>query len=440
VAGDNFLIFRSGVQNKMDIGQLATYVLASGWSAASGNPVATGDKITIGRGGTTFSVTVDQLKTFALVGIQASVLDLTGLTSASLASGSLFLVGDGSTAKKATLAELETKLWVDFQAYVSGLTALTALEDADTFYVIEGTTPKRITGANIASYIETEMWDKADASPAVQAGDDLWMRRSTTSYKLDVGALATYVAGIVTSSIDVGALTAAALSDGDLFLVDEGASNTKVTLADLRSHFWSSLPAYVTGLTAATTAIDADILYMLNSGTPRKLTVGDLWDSRYLLDAKTIKLDDFTACDDNTDLNATSSAHGLLPKLSNNTRQFLRGDGTWAPSSSSTAIATAATGSTYLDAAALAATNTTYITSDSAAKGVKLPTGAPGDIMEVINTSATAAKLYPATTGVLNGQAANAGIVIPASKGVRCFCSAIDTWTVFDMTAKAANA
>jgi hypothetical protein len=93
-----------------------------------------------------------------------------------------------------------------------------------------------------------------------------------------------------------------------------------------------------------------------------------------------------------------------------------------------------------LDAAALAATNTTYITSDSAAKGVKLPTGAPGDIMEVINTSATAAKLYPATTGVLNGQAANAGIVIPASKGVRCFCSAIDTWTVFDMTAKAANA
>ena len=440
VAGDNFLIFRSGVQNKMDIGQLATYVLASGWSAASGNPVATGDKITIGRGGTTFSVTVDQLKTFALVGVQASVLDLTGLTSASLASGSLFLVGDGSTAKKATLSELETKLWVDFQTYVSGLTALTALEDADTFYVIEGTTPKKITGANIAAYIETELWDKVDASPAVQAGDDLWMRRSTTSYKLDVGALATYVAGIVTSSIDVGALSAAALSDGDLFLVDEGATNTKVTLANLRSNFWDALPAHVTGLTAATTAVDADILYMIGTGTPRKLTVGDLWDSRYLLDAKAIKLDDFTACDDNTDLNATSSAHGLLPKLSNNTRQFLRGDGTWAPSSSSTAIATAATGSTYLDAAALAATNTTYITSDSAAKGVKLPTGAPGDIMEVINTSATAAKLYPATTGVLNGQAANAGVVIPASKGVRCFCSAIDTWTVFDMTAKAANA
>jgi hypothetical protein len=30
--------------------------------------------------------------------------------------------------------------------------------------------------------------------------------------------------------------------------------------------------------------------------------------------------------------------------------------------------------------------------------------------------------------------------VIPASKGVRCFCSAADTWTVFDMTARATTA
>ena len=179
---------------------------------------------------------------------------------------------------------------------------------------------------------------------------------------------------------------------------------------------------------------------MIKSGSPFKLTIGELWDTRFEYDAKAIKLDDFAACDDNVDLNATSSAHGLLPKLSNNTRQFLRGDGTWAPSSSSTATATAATGSTHLDAAALAATNTTYITSDSAAKGVKLPTGAPGDIMEVINTSTTSAKLYPALNGYLNSRLANLGVVIPAGKGVRCFCSAIDTWTVFDMPAKASDA
>ena len=440
VAGDSFLIFRSGTQLKLDVGLLSTYVLASGWSATSGNPVATGDKVIIGRGGVTYSVTVDQLKTFVSAGVQAGVLDLTGLSSASLASGSLFLVGDSTTPKKATLAELETKLWTDYQTYVSGLTALTTLEDADTFYVIEGTTPKKITGANIASYIETEMWDKADASPAVQAGDDLWMRRSTTSYKLDVGALATYVAGIVTSSIDVGSLSSASLSDSDLFLVDEGATNTKVTLANLRSHFWSEFLIYVNGLTGAVSAADTDVLYLINGIAPLKLTVGDLWDTRFLTDAKAIKLDDFATPDDNTDLNATSACHGLLPKLSNNTRQFMRGDGTWAPYASVTAASTASTGSTHLDAAALSATNTTFITSDSAAKGVKLPTGAAGDIMEVINNSAIAAKLYPALNGAINGLATNAAVVIPASKGVRCFCSAADTWTVFDMTARATTA
>lgn len=439
LAGDGFLIFRAGVQNKLDIGLLSSYVLASGWSATSGNPVATGDKITIGRGGVTYSVTVDQLKTFALVGVQATVLDLTGLTSATLASGSLLLIGDGSTARKATLAEFETQLWADYQSYVSGLASLNVLEDADLFYVIEGATPKKITGASIASYAETEIWDKSAASP-VLAGDKFLMRRSTTSYSVDVGVLANYVAGVVTSNIDINSLSAASLSDGDLFLVDEGASNTKVTLANLRSHFWSAFTAYVSSLTASVNAADADLLYVLNGGSPFKMTIGDLWDSRYLLDAKAIKLDDFSACDDNNDLNATTSAHGLLPKLSNNARQFFRGDGVYATYSSLTASPTAATGSGHTNAAALAETNVVYITSDSSAKGVKLPNGSVGDIIEVINSSGTSAKLYPATGGFLNGQAANAASLIPAGQGVRCYCYATDTWTVVEMPARAANA
>jgi hypothetical protein len=43
-----------------------------------------------------------------------------------------------------------------------------------------------------------------------------------------------------------------------------------------------------------------------------------------------IKLDDLAVPDDNTDLNATTSAHGLLPKLGGGTSNFLRADGTWA--------------------------------------------------------------------------------------------------------------
>ena len=46
--------------------------------------------------------------------------------------------------------------------------------------------------------------------------------------------------------------------------------------------------------------------------------------------ADTIKLDDLAAPDDNTDLNVSTSKHGLTPKAPNDTKQFLRGDGTWA--------------------------------------------------------------------------------------------------------------
>jgi len=42
-----------------------------------------------------------------------------------------------------------------------------------------------------------------------------------------------------------------------------------------------------------------------------------------------IKLDDLNPPDDNTDLNATTARHGLLPKLSGAPTTFLRGDGVW---------------------------------------------------------------------------------------------------------------
>lgn len=46
--------------------------------------------------------------------------------------------------------------------------------------------------------------------------------------------------------------------------------------------------------------------------------------------ADAIKLDDLAAPDDTTDLNASTTRHGLCPKLSGNAAQSLRGDGTWA--------------------------------------------------------------------------------------------------------------
>jgi len=48
-----------------------------------------------------------------------------------------------------------------------------------------------------------------------------------------------------------------------------------------------------------------------------------------------IKLDDFATPDDNTDLDASTSVHGLLKKLNNNSGQYLNGQGNWAAPSGS---------------------------------------------------------------------------------------------------------
>lgn len=52
-------------------------------------------------------------------------------------------------------------------------------------------------------------------------------------------------------------------------------------------------------------------------------------DAEAVAAAKTVKLDDFATPDDNTDLNALTSRHGLLRKLDGVATHFLNGEGDW---------------------------------------------------------------------------------------------------------------
>lgn len=99
--------------------------------------------------------------------------------------------------------------------------------------------------------------------------------------------------------------------------------------------------------------------------------------------------------------------------------------------------AVAAAGTDHTDGGQLARANIVHISSDGATKGVLMPTGVMGDWMFVINDSGTAAELYAAAGGTVNGLAANASVVVPASKGLWLQCTAADTWIAFDLPAKA---
>lgn len=62
--------------------------------------------------------------------------------------------------------------------------------------------------------------------------------------------------------------------------------------------------------------------------------------------ASATKLDDLTAPDDNTDLNASTTAHGLLPKLSNVATEFLNGVGAFSTPAAKVTLLKAGSGTT----------------------------------------------------------------------------------------------
>jgi len=72
-----------------------------------------------------------------------------------------------------------------------------------------------------------------------------------------------------------------------------------------------------TGITCETTADGTVTITNTVTDTNTTYSAGDF------------KLDDLGAPDDNTDLDFTTSAHGLVPKCTD-TGNFLKGDGTWA--------------------------------------------------------------------------------------------------------------
>ena len=97
----------------------------------------------------------------------------------------------------------------------------------------------------------------------------------------------------------------------------------------------------ISGIALKATPTTSDLLVLedaADGNNKKRTTIGDLPAAAPALHASThqsgggdaIKLDDLAAPDDNTDLNATVSAHGLLQKLDGTTTNFLRGDGSWA--------------------------------------------------------------------------------------------------------------
>lgn len=94
----------------------------------------------------------------------------------------------------------------------------------------------------------------------------------------------------------------------------------------------------------------------------------------------------------------------------------------------------AAAGSAIGDAAQLG-TGVCPVSTDNAAKGVKLPAPTTvGELVIVINTAAsTALELYPAAGDTINGESAGTPFTIAAKGLVLCVADSLDSWRIAEL-------
>jgi len=341
VAADVFYTLQSSVEKKVTTAQLSSAILGDFvthvTTCSAATTVGGTDTLYLIQGSTGKKVAFSVIVTSIFAGLEAYV---NALGAATLNTTDVFYVLQGTSEKKTTLSAITTKIYDGLLAHVTGKDAIVSTADADIFYTIQGGVAKKVTLAQIVAHAGALVsgsgtattlakWSSTsvlESGPTItESGDGF-----TTGTNLTLPTTAAVrgeMDAIVNDATDIGV----ALADTDNILVyDASAVGQRKSAV---SRIWTYVITAIQALAAKTTPVDADILMIQDSEASsvlKELTVGNLWDNRYLTDAKAIKIDDLTAGDDNTDLNATTVKHGLCPKLGSGTTNYLRADGSWA--------------------------------------------------------------------------------------------------------------
>jgi len=356
-AGDDFLAVRAGAEKRLDLDAVGTYIVGAAFDSAAITTLASGDLILAEQAadGARKVITAANLAAY-VAGTITTTYNFSSMDAVSAVAGTdVFALDQGAATKKLTYTQLSTKLWSELAANVAGFASIASPSDADLLYVSSGGVDKSLRLDILAAYVKAEIapvvgpagattanmvpqWDSAALTIKEGLTVETTVRASASAVDTALAtekairtAVDAAVGDITNINLDGGTDIGAALADADLILVDDGASGTNRKSTFTR--VWTWITGKIQALSAKTTPVDADILVIQDSADSdalKELTVANLWDNRYLADAKAIKLDEFAAGTDVTTLNATTSVHGLLPKLGGGSTNFLRADGTWA--------------------------------------------------------------------------------------------------------------
>lgn len=189
------------------------------------------------------------------------------------------------------------------------------------------------------------------------AGNDAWLE--LWDFSSGFSAFAYTLVDDTTAAAALETLTALSKTLANIYAAASGtdtytAGLTPAMAAYATNAIYFMKFANANTVTAPTLNIDAKGAKTIKKGNGTALSAGDITNNYYALltydgtdlillnpvaqahsgrhasgSSDPIKLDDLAAPDDNTDLNVSSSAHGLCPKHPNDATQHLRGAGTW---------------------------------------------------------------------------------------------------------------
>jgi hypothetical protein len=134
----------------------------------------------------------------------------------------------------------------------------------------------------------------------------------------------------VRALLSVAAGATAAGTAGDAFATSHPAAGHAVATTTAAGFMAAADKAKLNAATASatpSTLVARDASGRAQVANPS--AAADVATKSYVDAAVAIKLDDMLAPDDNADLNATTTRHGLLPKLDGDVGHVLRGDGTF---------------------------------------------------------------------------------------------------------------
>ncbi len=153
--GNGLFALQGGNLKPVDIDLVTQRAIDIVWGKAAQATGADANVLPLKDGATEKTITLAILAAYIRGKIEATILDVSTLDSAStLVGANNLLVVQGSTAKKTTITAINTAIYAGLKDHVEALTEATSVNDSDEMYIIQGGTARKTTVEALKSGVE----------------------------------------------------------------------------------------------------------------------------------------------------------------------------------------------------------------------------------------------------------------------------------------------